>query len=114
VIQSVADTHAVIWYLFNDSRLSSSARTYIEQTTFDGDSIAVSTITFAEIIYLSERDRIPTETLPELLKLIDSGASVWVEVPFSRAIANAMQRVVRSQVPELADRMIEDRDRATE
>jgi predicted nucleic acid-binding protein len=106
VIQSVADTHAVIWYLFNDSRLSSSARTYIEQTTFDGDSIAVSTITFAEIIYLSERDRIPTETLPELLKLIDSGASVWVEVPFSRAIANAMQRVVRSQVPELADRMI--------
>jgi predicted nucleic acid-binding protein len=44
--------------------------------------------------------------LPELLKLIDSGASVWVEVPFSRAIASAMQRVVRSQVPELANRMI--------
>jgi predicted nucleic acid-binding protein len=106
VIQAVADTHAVIWHLFNDSRLSGSARLYIEQTTFDGNSIAVSTITFAEIIYLSERDRIPTETLPELLKLIDSGTSVWVEVPFSRAIAHAMQRVERSQVPELADRII--------
>jgi predicted nucleic acid-binding protein len=86
--------------------LSSSARSYIDQTTFDGDSIAISTITFAEIIYLSERDRIPAETLPELLKLVDSETSVWVEVPFSRTIANAMQRVVRSQVPELADRMI--------
>jgi predicted nucleic acid-binding protein len=106
VIQAVADTHAVIWHLFNDPRLSNSARLYIEQTTVGGNCIAISTITFAEIIYLSERDRIPAETLPELLKLIDSGESVWIEVPFNRAIAVAMGQVVRSQVPELADRMI--------
>jgi predicted nucleic acid-binding protein len=106
VIQAVADTHAVIWHLFNDPRLSNSARLYIEQTTVGDNCIAISTITFAEIIYLSERDRIPRETLPELLKLIDSGDSVWIEMPFDRAIAVAMGQVVRTQVPELADRMI--------
>jgi PIN domain nuclease of toxin-antitoxin system len=32
-MRAVADTHAVIWYLFDDSRLSDSARSYIEQVT---------------------------------------------------------------------------------
>jgi PIN domain nuclease of toxin-antitoxin system len=89
-MRAVADTHAVIWYLFDDARLSNSARAYIEQISVAGDRIAISSITFAEIIYLSERDRIPVGTLSELLKLIDSEQSVWVEVPLNRAIADAM------------------------
>jgi PIN domain nuclease of toxin-antitoxin system len=105
-MRAVADTHAVIWYLFDDARLSNSARAYIEQISVAGDRIAISSITFAEIIYLSERDRIPVGTLSELLKLIDSEQSVWVEIPLNRAIADAMSRVERTQVPELADRII--------
>jgi PIN domain nuclease of toxin-antitoxin system len=33
MIRAVADTHAVIWYLFQDSRLSLKARSYIEQAS---------------------------------------------------------------------------------
>ncbi|MGG6264812.1 type II toxin-antitoxin system VapC family toxin [Leptolyngbya sp. AN03gr2] len=106
MIRAVADTHAIIWYLFADGRLSNLARSYIEQATIGGDFIAISSITFAEIVYLAERNRIPMETLPELIKLLDSGQSVWVEVPFDRAIANTMCQVDRAQVPELADRII--------
>jgi predicted nucleic acid-binding protein len=36
----------------------------------------------------------------------DSEQSVWVEIPLNRAIADAMSRVERTQVPELADRII--------
>lgn len=106
MIRAVADTHAVIWHLFHDSRLSLKARSYIEQVTLEGDQIAFSSITLAEIVYLTERNRIPPEVLVELLKLVDTGRSVWIEVPFDRKIAFVMQQVDRAQVPELPDRIV--------
>jgi PIN domain nuclease of toxin-antitoxin system len=106
MIEAIADTHAVIWYLFKDSRLSLTARSVIEQATTAGNQIGFSSMTLAEIVYLSERNRIPAATMPQLLGLVDTGQSVWVEVPFDRGVALAMQLVDRAQVPELADRMI--------
>lgn len=106
MIRAVADTHAVIWYLFQDSRLSLKARSYIEQVTLAGDQIAFSSITLAEIVYLSERNRIPVETFVQLLEIVDTGRSVWIEVPFDRNVAFAMQEVDRAQVPELPDRIV--------
>ena len=106
MIRAVADTHAVIWYLFQDSRLSLKARSYIEQVTLAGDQIAFSSITLAEIVYLSERNRIPVETFVQLLEIVDTGRSVWIEVPFDRNVAFAMQQVDRAQVPELPDRIV--------
>jgi predicted nucleic acid-binding protein len=78
----------------------------MDEAEMAGDRIAIASITFAEIVYLSERDRIPKATLPELLKLLNNGQSVWLEVPFNSSIATAMCQVDRAQVPELADRMI--------
>ena len=106
MIRAVADTHAVIWYLFQDSRLSLKARSYIEQVTLAGDQIAFSSITLAEIVYLTERNRIPVETFVQLLEIVDTGRSVWVEVPFDREVAFAIQQVDRAQVPELPDRIV--------
>ena len=37
MIRAVTDTHAVIWYIFNDSRLSPVARDVIEQAASTGD-----------------------------------------------------------------------------
>ena len=104
MIQAVADTHTVIWYIFQDSRLSKTALNVIERAASQGDQIAVSAITLAEIVYLSERDRIPQDTLLRLLSALDD--SVLVEAPFDRMIAEAMQRVTRDEIPEFADRMI--------
>ena len=55
-------------------------------------------------VYLSERDRIPQDTLIRLLSALDD--SVLVEAPFDRMIAEAMQRVTREEIPEFADRVI--------
>jgi PIN domain nuclease of toxin-antitoxin system len=106
VIVAVADTHAVIWYLFQDKRLSETARVTIENAANEGNQIALSAITLAEIIYLNERDRIPADTLPRLTSALIARTSVLIDVSFDRNVAEAMRSVERSQVPELADRMI--------
>ena len=84
MIRAVADTHAVIWYIFNDSRLSSVARTVIEQAASAGDQIGVSSISLAEMIYLLERNRIPADTLIRLKTALEDSTSVLTEVPFDQ------------------------------
>lgn len=106
MIGAVADTHAIIWYIFADRRLSETARTTIEHIAVEGNQVAFSSITLAEIVYLSERERIAPETFERLLQAVDREDSVLIEVPFDRHIAQALTQVERSQVPDLPDRMI--------
>lgn len=106
VVSAVADTHAVIWYIFGDIRLSLTARNLIAQIAADGDRVAFSSITLAEIVYLSERGRIPSDTFDRLLEAVDRNDAVLAEAPFDRNIAQTLQLVNRTQVPDLPDRII--------
>ncbi|NJK77466.1 MAG: type II toxin-antitoxin system VapC family toxin [Richelia sp. CSU_2_1] len=106
MLRAVADTHAVIWYIFSDSRLSVTARTTIEQIAAEGNQVAFSSITLAEIVYLSERGRINSTTLDRLLREVESDEALLVEIPFDRNIALTLKQVDRSQIPDLPDRII--------
>lgn len=106
VVSAVADTHAVIWYIFGDIRLSLTARNLIAQIAADGDRVAFSSITLAEIVYLSERGRIPSDTFDRLLEAVETNDAVLVEAAFDRNIAQTLQLVNRTQVPDLPDRII--------
>jgi PIN domain nuclease of toxin-antitoxin system len=106
MLRAVADTHTLIWYIFADERLSVTARTVIEEAAAEGDQVAFSAITLAEIIYLGEKGRIDPATLDRLLAAIDREDAVLVEVPFNRQVAQAMRQIGRSQVPDLPDRII--------
>lgn len=61
MIIAVADTHAIIWYLANDKRLSDLARATFSDAENNNNEIAISAITLVEIVYLVERHRIPAE-----------------------------------------------------
>ncbi len=106
MLRAVADTHAVIWYIFGDARLSVTARNTIEQIAAEGNQVAFSSITLAEIVYLSERGRIDAATLDRLLRAVDGENAVLAEVPFDRNIAQSLMRVERAQIPDLPDRII--------
>ena len=115
MLRAVADTHAVIWYIFGDARLSVTARNTIEQIAAEGNQVAFSSITLAEIVYLSERGRIDAATIDRLLRAVDGENAVLAEVPFDRNIAQSLMRVERSalrssaslsQIPDLPDRII--------
>jgi PIN domain nuclease of toxin-antitoxin system len=105
-IRAVADTHAVIWYLFDDRRLSSPARAVFEEAAADGDAVVVTTLTIVEIVYLVERGRIPPSARQRLLDEIISGWVVLLVYPLDREIALTVPQVDRSVVPDLPDRII--------
>lgn len=67
MLKAIADTHAIIWYIFNDARLSQPAKLTIENIAQDGDEVGFSVITIVEIIYLTEKNRIPNNTLNKLI-----------------------------------------------
>jgi len=101
MLRAVADTHTVVWYLFADKRLSATARATIEKAAADGDQVAFSSITLAEIVYLSEKGRIAPVTLDRLLTAIGRENTVLVEIPVDRHIALTLRQVERGQVPDL-------------
>ncbi len=66
MLVAVADTHAVLWYLFADPRLSSRARQVIEAAAAAGDHVGLSSITLIEMVYLIEKGRIASESFSRL------------------------------------------------
>jgi hypothetical protein len=99
MIEAIADTHALIWYLFKDSRLSNTARSQIEQATTVGNQIGFSSITLAEIVYLSERNRIPAETCGFKLPSALTGGAWTVEGWGRRGILRVLPMVEGVQLP---------------
>ena len=106
MIRVVADTHAVLWYLYNDARLSTQAMTFMDSIDQVGDQIAVSSITLAELVYLIEKNKIPATAFERVLLALEQPNATLVEVPFDRAIAGVMRQLDRSQVPDLPDRIV--------
>ena len=96
----------VNWYLYADQRLSNLARQTIEQIGNSGDTVAVSSITLAEIVYLGEKGRISAQTIERLLMELDRENSILIEIPLAGNIVVTMGGIERSDVPDLPDRII--------
>lgn len=106
MIVAVADTHTIIWYLFDDPKLSKNARQTIEIAARDGNQIGIASITLAEIVYLSEKNRIPEQTFGRLINEIEEENSVLIEIPLDKNVVKALVKVERRQIPDLPDRII--------
>lgn len=44
MIRAIADTHALIWYLFEDRRLSRAAKQFMDNAAKSGEEIGFSAI----------------------------------------------------------------------
>jgi PIN domain nuclease of toxin-antitoxin system len=105
-VEAIADTHALIWYLLADPRLSSWAKATFQRAAAGGKTIGVSAISLVEIVYLMEKGRIPLLALRSLEEELRKPGSVLEVVPLSQDIALAVQRVDRKAVPDMPDRII--------
>lgn len=105
MIRAVADTHALVWYIHSDPRMSPAARAAMDDAAAAGDEIAVSSISFVEMTYLIEKRRIDPKTIDRISILLDFD-SLLIEVPVHRAIAAALQAIARAEVPDMPDRII--------
>lgn len=106
MIAAIADTHAVIWYLAGDVRLSQSAKMTFSKATQNSDKIGISAITLIEMVYLVEKGRIPAIRFTQLVNELDDVRSVLIEVSLTPAIARTLAKVDRIAIPDMPDRII--------
>ncbi len=106
MIAGVADTHAALWYLLRSPRLSAPAREFMDNTAREGHTIALSTISLAEIVYLVEKDRLPESAYQDLKAALQTAEYVIEEAPLTADIVEAMRHVPRADVPDLPDRIV--------
>jgi PIN domain nuclease of toxin-antitoxin system len=106
LIAGVADTHTVLWYLLQNPSLSNTALRYLEDAAAAGESIAVSPISLAEIVYLIEKKRLPAAAYEQLNNALADPDYGIEEAPFNGEVVAAMLKVPRAQVPDLPDRIV--------
>lgn len=106
MIVGVADTHALIWYIFADPRLSNPAKTFIDNAFANSDYVGVSSITLVEIVYLIEKRRIAAESLSIVASLLEQLDSVFIEIPVDLRVARSMSSIDSAKVPDMPDRII--------
>ena len=95
------DTHAIVWYLDNDPRLFSAGAEALDRATAAGEVVCL-----VELTYLIEKGRIPKVARERLVVALDDPATPRRLAPLDRSVADAMERVSRSQVPDLPDRVV--------
>ena len=106
MIAGVADTHTALWYLLRNPLLSVPARNFIDGAAAAGNEIVLSPISLAEIIYLTEKNRLPVSAYEELRKALADHEYVIEEAPFNTEVVDAMRKVPRSEVPDMPDRIV--------
>ena len=68
MVAGVADTHAALWYLFADPRLSALAKSAFDEAANSRRKIVLSVISLAEVVYLVEKGRAPSSAYTDLQK----------------------------------------------
>lgn len=102
----VVDTHAIVWYLSDDPRMSLKAFAALDTATTEGAAIHVPSICLVELTYLIEKRKVPAATRESLIRVLDDPNSPCRLAPLSRKVADALEFVGRTEVPDMPDRVI--------
>jgi PIN domain nuclease of toxin-antitoxin system len=102
----LADTHAVVWFLFARVRLSPPALAVLNAAAQSG-TVYISAITLVEVNYLIGKKSFPYPgVFPQLLALAADPNEALEVLPVTADVARAMDRVPRAEVPDMPDRII--------
>ena len=102
----VADTHALIWYLCDTSKLSAVGLAALDGAINTNNPIYISAISLVEIIYLIEKRRLPLKVLTRILNAIDAPNVGLALTALDRNIAEKLKLIDRAIVPDMPDRII--------
>jgi len=106
MIAAIADTHAIIWYLSDDPRLSQNAAAAFDRARSQGEDIGVSTISLVEMDYLIEKKKIPVGVYQQLLQELADSTSLFKALDLGREVAAAVNNIPRASIPDMPDRII--------
>ncbi|HAI68464.1 MAG TPA: VapC toxin family PIN domain ribonuclease [Gammaproteobacteria bacterium] len=102
----VTDTHALLWHLFKNERLSPKAANIFNQADNNEVRIDIPNIVLVEIVYLIEKFRIPSESINNLIKLLETKPINYQLVQIELSTIRAMESISRQLIPDMPDRII--------
>ena len=102
----VTDTHALIWYLEDNVRLSKEAKKYFELSVKGDLIIYIPAICLVEIIYLFEKKRIPQKIWLQFQSELEKGNCNFILSDLNLDIIKCLLHVPRNVVPDMPDRII--------
>lgn len=102
----VADTHALIWYLFEPTQLSAVARSSLLQAEANPGVIYVPAISVVEVRYLVEKGTLTESIFKKLVDVLLNADTAPTVVPISLDIPCALSEVSKRAVPDMPDRII--------
>lgn len=103
---AVTDTHALIWYLEDSSRLSLAANRLFDLCDQGEIIIYIPSICLVEIIYLQEKGRIPTQLKAQLDRELRLGNTGMIVFDLNNSVVEALAAIPRDSIPDLPDRII--------
>jgi PIN domain nuclease of toxin-antitoxin system len=92
----VTDTHALLWYILENPRLSETAANIFQQADNDEVQIFVPTIVLVELVYLIEK----------VIGLIEMTPSNYRLTPIHPSTIRAMRSIPYALIPDMPDRII--------
>ncbi len=101
------DTHTAIWYFANSPEISALATQTIDNAVTNGDSVILATISIVEIVYLIDKRKLVPQTLSRLIQNLKLPNNSFVSQDLTEDIAQTLQQIPRSTVPDMPDRIID-------
>ncbi|HDH07833.1 MAG TPA: PIN domain-containing protein [Candidatus Moranbacteria bacterium] len=98
----VADTHSLIWYLLDSSKLSSNADQVFQEIENGKAELIIPAIVIAEIIFLVQKGKIQAD-LDDLLMKIDESENFQVS---TLGLNELLCLKEQTEIPEMHDRFI--------
>jgi len=102
----VADTHAAVWYLTGNPKLSAVAARALDEASASGDPILIPSISLVELTYLVEKGRLPAEARKRLVDVLAVPDGPYELASLDGRVASAVELIDRNLVPDLPDRVI--------
>lgn len=102
----LADTHALLWYLYDAARLSAAASGALTAATTKGGVLYLSAISLVEMTYLAEKGRIEEEVVHRVAAALNDPETSLAVIALDRVIAESVGLIPRALVPDMPDRII--------
>lgn len=103
----VTDTHSLLWYLNDSTKLSADAVVAFETAEQSGLPIYVPAIVLVEVRYLVEKGRDIFESDFQLIvSELNNPISALTFAPLSQQMTETLEQIPRSIVPDMPDRII--------
>jgi PIN domain nuclease of toxin-antitoxin system len=100
------DTHTLIWHLQGTGRLSPKVGSILSQVDSGRAVAIISTIVVVEMIYLAEKQRIDSNLVDSVIRLLGTNSENYRLAPLDLSITQSLRRISRSTVADMPDRIV--------